>query len=340
MAVVLTLVTRAANCLETMLLRMLAAVYCLVFAFYWAACSEPSKPASQAPEQPPEAAEVKVSWMGRVLFEGIPMEGATLKEAIVVSEIDPDTRAKLEHQRALFEAKINPPAVTPVSLKNVGLLSKNDAAELGAKLLEMRKSYPQMLVEEKNIGNGRMSQFRSDSELFYGFAAKFKEMTLDNMTPIIESIDEAIQVAGKRIVESSEGRGGQARLQADTDLAWLGQLHEYLRTYLPLTKEVNMAMQRHAETQGASLADTDLPSWEGFAQRHSATLLSEVYSKGLDESEIGDDGRFTVSAEGELVIRVEYGLYSAYFLPESANESRVQVVDLEISRSLEHISER
>lgn len=63
-------------------------------------------------------------------------------------------------------------------------------------------------------------------------------------------------------------------------------------------------------------------------QRYRYSLISRVAQDELASAEIAADGSFEVDAQGEIIVRLEYGYDSAWFFPEDPGETRVQVVNL------------
>lgn len=268
---------------------------------------------------------------GTVIFVDVPYEGVTSREIITIPSMSAGLRGELERQRQLFEDKlVGGRVVTP---QFEGLTDK-DAKALTDQLLALRSSYPPVLTEQRKVGDNRSETFKSDQARFYAYAKLFKAIKPDNIHDALEAIDDQIQKDGAAIVELAEASTrNSVKVQADIDLKWLKSLHGYLETYLPVAQEVNAARQRYYGLHDSVQKAIRYKTWDDYMSAKATTLLSQLMSESEGAADLDAAGRFTVEGAGELVVRVEYGLYSAYFIATDESEERLTLQDLKRSEA-------
>ena len=120
-----------------------------VMCLFMAACSEPKPaPDASAPKEPTRSVTMT---SGVIHFDGVPEEGITLKEVIIVSKLDSEAQERLERQRQLFEYKItgNNPEQRLASVYGADL-SLEDTTQLVASIEELKQlKLEQITIETK-----------------------------------------------------------------------------------------------------------------------------------------------------------------------------------------------
>ncbi|MEO0509949.1 MAG: hypothetical protein AAF065_08835 [Verrucomicrobiota bacterium] len=290
------------------------------------ACSE--KTPEAGPPQVPEQPEVVKKTSGIVKFEGVPDNGITGREIIFVSELPAEALARFERQRELLEIHIT--GVDPESLypaagpKDVSL---EDSAKFVTKLQSLNSEYPAPIsidvkIKDVKVDDDRLRRFNSSAQMHKDYARLFKAIDWTNIKKGIDFINEKLTTDGRSLEPIVLGADPFASHQADVDLMWIREVVKHLESYLNLANE-------RIEAKNDYLSQLEGPKdWLGYSAQYTHTMIADVSKNSLGSAMINEDGSFVIEAQGgSQLVRIEYGLISAYyFLGEE--EKRVTVSSL------------
>lgn len=286
--------------------------------------TEEVEPALSAPEEP------VLKTAGRIVFEGIPDEGVTAREVTVLEKLESEARARLQRQRQLFEYKLtgqNPELEDANYLENAGL-PPEDRRDLERRLAKLRTEFPEILmlegqIDDPNVDDDRIRKVPSDAALHEAYEKLFKAIRWDNLQRGIEFIRAKLETDSKVWIEEKSTEDPYEAKQVQATLQWLSKVQGHLKDYVDLFNAYLHA--KNAPGQPAAKVKT----WERFLDLHRTQLIIDVSQGELASATLSDDGSFEADAQGELLVRVEYGFRSAYFLVDDPEERRVSVTELE-----------
>ena len=164
---------------SVMFLRFLFIPAASVLLFAATSCSDNSS-APQAVQSTEPAATVLMT-SGVLHLKGLPLEGITAKEVIVVENLDAEGRKRILRQRELFESKITGKVVAVEEVSSMAGVLPADATELEAAMAALRSQFPPALVVDVDLGNNRLRKYQSDAALFKAYQYLFKSLNWDNL---------------------------------------------------------------------------------------------------------------------------------------------------------------
>lgn len=292
------------------------------------ACSDKASepPVPPVPQASPQAAVAKT--VGTVQFNGVPEQGVTAREIILVRTLSSDGLARLERQRELLEFYIT--GVDPEDLypaagpKDV---SVEDSAKFVERLEALGSEYPAPLsvevkVTQRGVDDDRLRKFNSSGELHKDYARLFKSIDWSNIKRGIEFINETLIADGKSRELLVGGDDPFASEQAQVDLKWMQEVVKHLESYLKLANERIEARNEYVSQL------TDPQNWPDYCAKYAHSMTVDVSGRSLGDAIIAEDGSFEVAARGGMpIVRIEYGAISAYYLP-GEGEERVVITGL------------
>ena len=289
-------------------------------------CSEPApKPVKPAkPDTAQSQATISITNSGVVHFEGIPQTGITAREVLLLSSLDMDARTLLKRQRELFEYTIT--GVNPELEELNATLSDEDKAALSRTMAKLRMAYPEQIIEDVSIDQAgvdddRIRKISSDRELYEKYEKLFKAINWENLPRALKFINESIMNDSKDTAETYQSEDAYKSKQAEITLQWLKVLQAHLNDYLSMGNAHVEAINRFSQQKAVPRART----WEDYLAIYSTQMIIDVSKNIEDSTFLSEDGSFTVKGEGLLIVRIEYGPRSVYFIPEDPSETRVTV---------------
>jgi len=311
-----------------MLSRLLFVSSAFVSLFLFTACSDqPSGPvAAPKPTAPgTEVAKPVAKTAGVLTFDGLPPESISGAEVIVVSELSDDAMKRLLRQRELFEYKITGRTEGGPAVSALPEVAPADAVKLEAALRALRERFPEVLVMDVDLGNNRLRKYQSDGELYKEYQYLFSSLTWENLERGLKFISEKIEANGREIEVVGEEVEGDGYRQAEANMAWLRSLREHFNAYVSLGHDYFDAKNRYVQSQAVGQAVTEPTDWDAYAAIYGNMLIMDTSEHILGSGFAAEDGSFEVEGHGTVIVRVELGVVSAYFLPGSDNEDRVRI---------------
>jgi hypothetical protein len=292
-------------------------------------CSEPApKPVKPAkPDTAQSQATISITNSGVVHFEGIPQTGITAKEVLLLSSLNTEALTRLERQRELFEYTIT--GVNPELEEMNASLSSEDKAELSNSMAELKMAFPEQIIEDVSINQAgvdddRLRKVPSDRELYDKYKNLFNAINWENLPRALEFITESINNDSRDTAETYLSKDAFTAKQAEITMEWLKSLKSHLNSYLSLGKAYVEAINRFSLKK----ADPKARTWDDYLAINSTQMIVDVSKNSLDSTFLSDDGSFSVEGEGLLIVRIEYGPRSAYFIPGNPSEKRVTVTSV------------
>jgi hypothetical protein len=297
-------------------------------------CSEPEPQVSSggAAAKEAELTEPVKMTSGTVRLVDLPVEGMTAYEVIVVENLEPEARQRIHRQRELLEFKLNGATPTQVLDAAHGMGAK-DYTALQAEFQELRKRYPEVLVQELSAPsqNGRVLKFSSDATMHEDYKYLFDAITFDNLERALAFIAEKIKKDRSGLEGYAEDGQGDASNQATVTADWLADVAVHLNQYLAWGNRVVTVKNAYIDALAQASTEPEVPQeWAGYTAYYKDILLIDVLQHSLGTAMVGPEGHFNVEGQGELLVRIEYGLDSTYFII-SEEESRVVVEDIKVN---------
>lgn len=257
---------------------------------------------------------------GRVVLVDVPSEGNTAIEVLAVTKLEDETLRKVKRQRELFERMLlGQPEETADDLE----LPEADLATFKGQLDALKPKFPPIFSKELNVGGGRMVRFTSEMKRHQDYAYLFGAISLDNIDRALPILKEKVEATNRELVERGNLAEGEALYQVQIELEWVGKLATLLGEYIRLGNSYLTAKTEYAEAFLKTHSNEPM-NWRDFAAYYRATLFVEVSQHSTGATVVEEDGSFEVEGEGFLLVRLEYGLDSAYFIM-SEEETRVQI---------------
>jgi len=125
----------------------------------------------------------------------------------------------------------------------------------------------------------------------------------------------------KDTAETYQSEDAYKSKQAEITLQWLKVLQAHLNDYLSMGNAHVEAINRFSQQKAVPRART----WEDYLAIYSTQMIIDVSKNIEDSTFLSEDGSFAVKGEGLLIVRIEYGPRSVYFIPEDPSETRVTV---------------
>ena len=313
-----------------MLFRLFSLSSVFVSLFFLGACSDaPSKPTA-AVKRDVTVAKAVLKTSGILRFDGLPGESISAAEVLVVSVLSDVARERILRQRELFENKITGRVEDLAGVSSIEGMSPVDAMKLEASLGALRSQFPSVRVEDVDLGNNRLRKYQSDVALFKEYEYLFASIEWDNVERGLEFIADKMTADSKALVARSSGMDDDALQQSDVTLDWLRAVQQHYNSYVVLAQESVEAKNRYLHAQAAVASTPAEPTdWDGYVAWHAHNLIMDVSENLLGTAFAEEDGSFEVEGQGIVIVRVQLGVVSAYFLPGSEHEKRVLVEDLQ-----------
>tara|TARA_B110000196_G_scaffold112719_1_gene97927 strand:+ start:1513 stop:2460 length:948 start_codon:yes stop_codon:yes gene_type:complete len=313
-----------------MLFRLFSLSSVFVSLFFLGACSDaPSKPTA-AVKRDVTVAKAVLKTSGILRFDGLPGESISAAEVLVVSVLSDVARERILRQRELFENKITGRVEDLAGVSSIEGMSPVDAMKLEASLGALRSQFPSVRVEDVDLGNNRLRKYQSDVALFKEYEYLFASIEWDNVERGLEFIADKMTADSKALVARSSGMDDDALQQSDVTLDWLRAVQQHYNSYVVLAQESVEAKNRYLHAQAAVASTPAEPTdWDGYVAWHAHNLIMDISENLLGTAFAEEDGSFEVEGQGIVIVRVELGTVSAYFLPGSEHEKRVLVEDLQ-----------
>ncbi|CAA6677519.1 Unannotated [Lentimonas sp. CC4] len=307
-----------------MLSRLLYVSSAFVSLFLFAACSDtPSKPV--AAPKPAAAAKSVAKTAGVLKLDGLPPESVSAAEVIIVSELSADARKRISRQRELFEYKITGQTEGGAAVSAIPDVAPADAVKLDAAMRALKGQFPAVLVMDVDLGNNRLRKFQSDSGLHQEYKYLFSSLKWDNLERGLKFISEKMETSNQEILAAGEKADDDGYRQAEANIAWLKSVRSYFAEYFALATDYHEAKDRYIDAQ---TVDQDPTDWDTYAAMYAHMLIMDTSEHILGSGFAAEDGSFEVKGHGIMIVRVELGVVSAYFLPGSGTEERVRIDDL------------
>tara|TARA_B110000093_G_scaffold86941_1_gene94097 strand:+ start:2652 stop:3599 length:948 start_codon:yes stop_codon:yes gene_type:complete len=313
-----------------MLFRLFSLSSVFVSLFFLGACSDaPSKPTA-AVKRDVTVAKAVLKTSGILRFDGLPGESISAAEVLVVSVLSDVARERILRQRELFENKITGRVEDLAGVSSIEGMSPVDAMKLEASLGALRSQFPSVRVEDVDLGNNRLRKYQSDVALFKEYEYLFASIEWDNVERGLEFIADKMTADSKALVARSSGMDDDALQQSDVTLDWLRAVQQHYNSYVVLAQESVEAKNRYLHAQAAVASTPAEPTdWDGYVAWHAHNLIMDISENLLGTAFAEEDGSFEVEGQGIVIVRVQLGVVSAYFLPGSEHEKRVLVEDLQ-----------
>lgn len=315
-----------------MLLRSLGFSSFFVGLFLLSGCSDaPSSSAPAAkPAVEPSAPEPKLKTTGVLHFDGLPPGSVSAAEVLVVSSLGDQARQRILRQRELFEYKITGRVEAVEEAGGIAEVMAADGARLEASMAQLPVQFPPVRVEDVDLGNNRLRKFQSDTALFKEYKYLFASIKWDNLERGLKFISEKIKADSQALVERSAGLEDTDYQQVSVTLEWLKSVQQHYNSYVVLAKDYFDAKNRYVRAQAAvQYTPTEPTDWEAYVAKYANALIIDTSAHLLGAAFAAEDGSFEVEGHGIVVVRVELGAVSAYFLPDWEKEQRVSVEDLQ-----------
>lgn len=284
-----------------------------------------AKPAAEAAEPEPV---LKTS--GVLRFDGLPPESISAAEVLIVSSLSDEARQRLLRQRELFEYKITGRVEAVVGASAIADVLPADGVTLEAGIAQLPAKFPPVRVADVDLGNNRLRKFQSDPALFKEYKYLFGSIKWDNMERGLTFISEKIETDNKGLVAQSAKADDAGYQQASVTLKWLKSVQQHYNAYVVLAKDYFDARNRYLQAQAVAQSKPAEPTdWDAYVAWYANTLIMDASEHLLGAAFAAEDGSFEVEGHGIVLVRVELGVVSAYFLPGSEKEQRVRVENLQ-----------
>jgi hypothetical protein len=312
-----------------MLFRLFSLSSVFVSLFFLGACSDaPSKPTA-AVKRDVTVAKAVLKTSGILRFDGLPAESISAAEVLVVSALSDVARERILRQRELFENKITGRIEDSAGVSSIEGMSPADAMKLEASLETLRSQFPSVRVEDVDLGNKRLRKYQSDAVLFKEYKYLFASIKWDNVGRGLKFIADKMTADSKALIARSSGVDDEAFQQIDVTLDWLKAVQQHYNSYIVLAQESVEAKNRYLQAQAAASTPAEPTDWDGYVAWHANHLIMDTSENLLGAAFAEEDGSFEVEGQGIVIVRVQLGVVSAYFLPGSEHEKRVLVEDLQ-----------
>lgn len=300
---------------------------------WFAGCSEDAARTESGSSVEPAPKETTAWTAGRIVFEGIPKEGVTGREVIVIEGLEPAAKERLRRQRQLFEYKAtgrNPEQADAERMAQADL-PEQEARDFDGRWGELTSQFPEVLtvdlrIEEEGVDDDRIRKISSDFDLHKEYKELFRAIRWDNMKRAVEFIGAKLDTDGKAWAEKQYAEDAYEAEKAKVTLNWMTAVTEHLNAHVALANE--RIHGRNAHAQKVAEMATKAVTWEDYVDRHASQLIVDISKSELASATVEEEGTFEVDAQGDLLLRVEYGFRSAYFLIGDPAENRVSVADL------------
>jgi|GEM_PF-497827 len=314
---------------------LLLFTYSLLFTL---ACSQAktSEPAIKK-EEASGATEAKFTISGHVQLVGVPTEGMTACEVIVVSQLEPAVRQRIERQRELLEYKLTgtQPEVTQVDAYG---MKEEDYVSLQGELADLKKGFPGIRAESFSMKsqNGRSQKLSANVAKHKEYKYVFDSITFDNFERALPFIGEKLKSDNMSLVEEADKGDEATYYQNKLTLAWLSEVAALFNNFNSLKGKVLVAKNSYVAAKNEAASEPQAPQdWDGYSTYYQEILMIDVSASSLGAAMVNAEGNFTAELEdeGELIVRVEYAPNSAYFII-SEDEKRVRIDNLVQSSKL------
>ena len=312
-----------------MLFRLTSLSASFVFLFILGACSDAPSEQKTAVLPEVEVAKPVLRTSGILRFDGMPPKSTRAAEVLIVSTLSDVARGRLLRQRELFEQKITGHVEHPAEVSAIEGLSPVDALQLEAAMSALGGQFPPIRVKDFDLGNNRLRKFQSDPELFKDYQYLFASINWDNLERGLTFIADKMKVDNKALIKESNEVDEEGYRQIGVTLDWLKSLQQYFNSYVELAQAYVDAKNRLLQAQPAAATMPAEPAdWDAYVAKYANTLIMDTSEYLLGAAFTAEDGSFEVEGHGIVIVRVELGLASAYFLLDSDEEERVRIEEL------------
>ena len=316
-----------------MLLRLFAVSSVLLSLFAVVGCSDaPSEPKVVVDPPVAEVPEPVSKTSGVLRFDGLPPESISATEVLILSELSDEARQRLLRQRELFEYKITGRVEAVVGASVIAEVLPADGVTLEASIAQLLTQFPSVRVADVDMGKNRLRKFQSDPALFKEYKYLFGSIKWDNLERGLTFVAEKIETDNQALVakgEAAEGPDDVGYQQALVTLDWLKSVQQHYNAYVVLAKDYVAAKNRYLQAQAVAQSTPAEPTdWDAYVAWYANTLIMDTSEHLLGAAFAAEDGSFEVEGHGIVLVRVELGVVSAYFLPGSEAEQRVRIENL------------
>tara|TARA_B110000285_G_scaffold227438_1_gene288771 strand:- start:866 stop:1813 length:948 start_codon:yes stop_codon:yes gene_type:complete len=313
-----------------MLFRLTSLSASFVFLFLFGACSDAPSGPTAAVQPEVEVAKPVLKTSGILRFDGLPAESLSAAEVLIVSALSDAARERLLRQRELFENKITGRVEDPAGVIAIEGMSPADAMQLEASLGALRVQFPPIRVEDVNLGNNRVLKFQSAPELFKEYQYLFASINWGNLERGLTFIADKMKVDNKALIAEADEVDEEGYQQIGVTLDWLKSVQQYLNSYVELAQAYVDAKNRLLQAQTAAASMPVEPAdWDAYVAKYANTLIMDTSEYLLGAAFTAEDGLFEVKGHGIVIVRLELGLGSVYFLLDSDEEERVRIEELQ-----------
>lgn len=297
--------------------------FCFLFlCLFFSACSDPvqkTDSSSAGAEQP--RLPIKKT-LGVLELDGLLLDSVTGYEVFVVSKLEPEAVARIARQRELLAVRLGGGELNKPVGHDLGV-APDDYIRLTELLQALNESFPPLLKVDLDLGNNRLRKLISDADKYEEYAYLFGSIQFDNMERALNFINEKYEMDAKALVKKAEQLKGEDFEREKVTLDWLNLVAKHLGRYVELATEYSKAQVVFTSGQG-SIEPQD---WAAYSAYYRQAMITGVSLHSLGSVLLAAAGPFEVEGHGTLVVRVEYGANSAYFIV-SEDESLVSVKDL------------
>jgi hypothetical protein len=260
---------------------------------------------------------------GKIRLIGLPAEGMTACEVLVVDQLEPEARKRIERQRELLEQKLTGKDADQAIEKEIGM-SQEQYQGFSQQIYQLAQAFPQVWSEDVKIDPNSRGTIRvsSDADVHKEIKALFDVVTFDNLERALPVLGEKLQAQSDRLHIAAKSAEGESYHRIRLTLDWLGSVAEHLNQYIAVRNEIIRAQRAYVNAYPQEPQD-----WDGYSVYYRDTMLIDVSQHTLGAAMVGSDGLFEVEGTGEIIVRVEYAPNSAYFIV-SEDEKRVRIENL------------
>ncbi len=309
--------------------RLISVFPCFVFLFLFGACTDAPPEPKAAVKRDITVAKAVLKTSGILRFEGLPTERISATEILIVSALSDAARERLLRQRELFENKITGRVKKPAEVSGIEGISPMDAMQLEASLAGLPEQFPPIRVEDVDLGNNRQQRYQSSSALFKEYQYLFASIKWNNIERGLAFIANKITADNQALVVGVNGLDDETFQQAEITLSWLKAVQQHYNSYVDLAQAYVDAKNRFLQAQAVASTPAEPTDWDAYVAMYANALIMDTSEHLLGAAFTETDGSFEVEGHGIVIVRVELGLASVYFVLDSDKEERVHIEQLQ-----------
>jgi len=206
-----------------------------------------------------------------------------------------------------------------------------DAMPLEASLARLPEQFPPIRFEDVDLGNNRQQKYQSSSALFKEYQYQFASIKWDNIERGLAFIANKITADNQALVVGVNGLDAEAFQQTEITLNWLKAVQQHYNSYVELAQAYVDAKNRFLQLPAAASPTAEPTDWDTYVAMYANTLIMDSSEHLLGAALAEEDGSFAVEGHGIVIVRVELGLASVYFVLDSDEEERVRIEELQQS---------